>query len=265
MIQTHQVSALVLRYLLLNLRSAPRILEMIFWPMMDLLVWGFVTMYLIHANPDAPKFFVFLIGAMIFWDILYRSSQGVTMSFLEDVWSRNLLNVFVAPIRIREFIAATYVVGILKISFIVLVLTGMAYALYSYNLFEMGLYLAPFFASLMLMGWAMGMFTVGLVLRWGLAAEGLAWGIPFLVQPISAVFYPLDILPAWIQPFALAVPSTHVFEGMREVIRTGAMSPRYLGIAFGLNLLYLAAAGIFFRCMFNVAREKGLLVKLATQ
>jgi ABC-2 type transport system permease protein len=102
-------------------------------------------------------------------------------------------------------------------------------------------------------------------MRWGQSAEALAWGIPFLIQPVAAVFYPLDVLPKWIQPLSLSIPATHVFEGMRQVLNGKGLSPHHLVWAFGLNVLYLIAAAAFFRWMFDVARQKGLLAKLGTQ
>lgn len=254
----------MLRYTFLYTRSMPRVLEMFFWPVMDLVVWGLVTQYLESGPFKVPGFIKFFIGAMIFWDILYRAQQGVTLSFLEDVWSRNLLNIFVAPIRLSEFVVATYLVGLVRILITVAVLIAMA-LLYDFNLFVLGWTLVPLFANLLLMGWAMGMITTGLITRWGQAAEALAWGIPFLVQPFCAVFYPLETLPIWLRPVALAIPATHVFEGMRAVLAGHGLALSSLAIAFGLNALYLALAGMFFSHMFNKAREKGLLAKLGTQ
>jgi ABC-2 type transport system permease protein len=260
-----RVRALVLRYTFLYTRSVPRVMEMFFWPVMDLLVWGFVTSYLLRFKTGLPAAITFLIGAMIFWDILYRSQQGVTISFLEDIWARNLLNIFVAPIRVSEFIAATYVVGFVKILVTVAILVTLAYTLYSFNLFDLGYSLIPLFVNLLLMGWAIGMVTTALIMRWGQSAEALAWGIPFLIQPVSAVFYPLSILPKWIQPVALGIPATHVFEGMRQVLRGEGLSAHHLVWAFALNVAYLIAAAAFFRAMFEYARKKGLLAKLGTQ
>lgn len=210
-----RIRALVLRYTFLYTRSVPRVAEMFFWPVMDLLVWGFITVYLMRMQNRVPATVTFLLGSMIFWDILYRAQQAVTISFLEDIWARNLLNIFVAPIRVSEFIAATYVVGFVKILITVAILAGLAAWLYSWNLFQMGFSLIPLFANLLLMGWAVGMVTTALIMRWGQSAEALAWGIPFLIQPVAAVFYPLDVLPGWLQPVALCIPATHVFEGMR--------------------------------------------------
>jgi ABC-2 type transport system permease protein len=260
-----RVRALALRYTFLYTRSVPRVAEMFFWPVMDLLVWGFLTVYLLRVENHVPAMFTFLLGSMIFWDILYRAQQAVTISFLEDIWARNLLNIFVAPVRIGEFIAATYVVGFVKILITVAVLASLAWWLYSWNLFQMGIALVPLFANLLLMGWAVGMVTTALIMRWGQSAEALAWGIPFLIQPVSAVFYPLDVLPAWLHPISLSIPATHVFEGMRQVLAGKGLSAYHLIWAFGLNFVYLIAAGLFFRWMFGIARQKGLLAKLGTQ
>ena len=132
------VRALVLRYTFLYTRSVPRVAEMFFWPVMDLLVWGFLTVYLQRLGHAVPAMITFLLGSMIFWDILYRAQQAVTISFLEDIWARNLLNIFVSPIRVSEFVAATYVVGFVKTTIISLVLAGLALRFYHFNLFGWG-------------------------------------------------------------------------------------------------------------------------------
>ena len=261
-----RINALLLRYLLLYRQSWTRIMEIFFWPVMDLLVWGFLTAYLLKiGSNNVPALITFLIGSMIFWDLLYRAQQSVTISFLEDVWARNLLNIFVAPVTISEFLTATFALGIIKVLINGIVLAALAWLLYAFNIFQLGFTLIPFVLSLMLMGWAMGMVTVALIMRWGHAAEALAWGIPFLVQPLSAVFYPVSVLPVWLQPIAWALPSTYVFEGMRQVLATGIVPWHMFWWSRGLNAVYLIAAAVFFRYMFGVVREKGLLAKLGME
>ncbi|MBI5685512.1 MAG: ABC transporter permease [Verrucomicrobia bacterium] len=261
-----RITALLLRYLLLYRQSWTRIMEIFFWPVMDLLVWGFLTSYLLQVgSSQVPALITFLIGSMIFWDLLYRAQQSVTISFLEDVWARNLLNIFVAPVTIGEFLTATFALGIIKVLVNGLVLALLAWALYAFNIFQLGFTLIPFVLSLMLMGWAMGMVTVALIMRWGHAAEALAWGIPFLVQPLSAVFYPVSVLPVWLHPIAWALPSTYVFEGMRQVLATGQAPWRMFWWSLGLNLVYLIASGVFFRHIFGIVRQKGLLAKLGME
>jgi ABC-2 type transport system permease protein len=260
-----RIWALILRYTFLLRRSPPRQIEILFWPLMELLVWGFLTLYLRELNPGGANAMSFLLGAMIFWDVLFRAQQGVTLSFLEDIWSRNLLNVFISPVSRVEFAVSTSLVGLIKTTFIIFVLWLVALLFYGFNLGTIGAHLPPLLANLFLMGWSLGLFTTGLILRWGQAAENLAWAVPFLIQPISAVFYPVSVLPLWLQPVAWALPSTYVFEGMRAVLQGGHIPAVYLVKAFGLNLVFLALAAAFFAWMFEHAREHGLLAKIGTQ
>jgi ABC-2 type transport system permease protein len=259
----HRISGLILRYRYLYSRSTFRLLDLFFWPTMDLLVWGFLTTYMMRVNGTMPAAVTFLIGAIIFWDVLYRSQQAVAVSFLEDIWSSNLLNIFIAPIRISEFIAATYCVGLFQAIIVVVLTSTMAFFFYSFNIFTIGVGLVPYLINLLLMGWWMGMITTALIIRWGHSAEALAWAVPYLVQPVAAVFYPVTVLPAWLQPVAWCMPATHVFEGMRAAIRGEPLDPMRLVWAFGLNVFYMILCAWFFRKMFDIARNRGLLAKIA--
>lgn len=260
------LSALVLRYVFLYTRNPIRFVELIFWPLVDLLMWGFLTIYLKkHGAGDFPSAISFLIGGMILWDVLFRSQQGVAISFLEDVWTRNLLNVFVAPVRTVEYVAATCVVGILRVLVTLVVLVVVAAAAYQFHLTDLGFALLPFLANLMIFGWFLGMISTALIMRWGQAAESLAWAVPFFIQPIAAVFYPVSVLPSWLQPFALALPCTPVFEGMRAVLSGQGMPWAMLQSAVILNLIWGTAAGLFFAANLRYVRKTGLLVKVATQ
>lgn len=262
----HTVSALVLRYVFLYTRNPVRFVELIFWPLVDLLVWGFLTVYLQKQGAGGfPAAITFLIGAMILWDVLFRSQQGVAISFLEDVWTRNLLNVFVAPVRTVEYVAATCVVGVLRVAVTLVVLTIVAAFAYHFNLGSLGFALLPFLANLILFGWFLGMISTALIMRWGQAAESLAWAVPFFIQPLAAVFYPVSVLPAWLQPAAMALPCTPVFEGMRAVLAGNPMPWANMSHALSLNLVWGAVAGWFFAANLRHVRKTGLLVKVATQ
>jgi ABC-2 type transport system permease protein len=255
-----RIGALVLRYLYLYRRSVARLMGVLFWPVMDLLVWGFLTSYL--ERFAAPAAVTFLIGAVIFWDIFYSAQQAITLSITEDIWARNILNLFVAPVRTWELLVATSLIGVIRATVSAASLAILARVFYGFPLLAMGLPLVPFYFSLLLFGWAMGMFTMALVLRFGQAAEALIWGIPFLIQPLSAVFYPVRVLPEWLQPIARALPSTWVFEGMRDALTTGRVDPRTLTLAVGLNAVYLALGAAFFGWMLGRVREKGYLARL---
>src|SRR5262249_26937160 len=140
----------------------------------------------------------------------------------------------------------------------------LAAACYSFNILSMGVILLPLLANLLVMGWSIGLMTTALILRFGHQAEALAWAIPFLIQPLCAVFYPVSVLPAWLQPLAWTMPATHIFEAMRQVLAGQALDANYLIYATALNVLYMIIAGWFFNFMFDQARKHGLLAKLAT-
>jgi ABC-2 type transport system permease protein len=258
-----RIGALLLRYLYLYRRSAARLMGILFWPVMDLLVWGFLTSYL--EKLAAPSAVVFLLGAVVFWDIFYSAQQAITLSITEEIWARNILNIFVAPVRTWELLVATSLIGVFRATVSAGILAILARLFYGFPLFAIGLPLVPFYFSLLLFGWAMGMFTMALVLRFGQAAEALIWGIPFLIQPISAVFYPLAVLPPWLQAIAKALPSTHVFEGMRSALKTGHVDGGTLFAAVALNVVYLAGSAGFFAWMLGRVREKGYLSRLGME
>ncbi len=259
------VLALVTRYVLLYTRNPVRLVELFFWPIVQLLVWSFLTTYLQTQGSGAfPKVITFLIAAIILWDALFRSQQGVAISFLEDVWTRNLLNVFAAPVRMTEYLAATFVVGLLRVFVTSVVMIAIAWIGYHFNLFQFNVALIGFYGNLMIFGWTLGIFVTAMILRWGHGAESLAWAIPFMIQPISAVFYPISALPAWVQPVSLAFPPAHVFEGMRHILSEGTVDWTPIAVALGLNLIYLFAAGAVFAYTLRVAKKKGLLVKVSS-
>jgi ABC-2 type transport system permease protein len=258
----HRILALVNRHLMLYKRSPQRLMEIVYWPLLDLMVWGFITMYLARYKEGLPAFVTFFLGALILWDILFRAQQGICISFLEEIWSRNLLNLFVSPLRISEFLASTMLVSLIKVIGAAIMTIGLAYLFYSFNLFMIGLSLVPFVINLVITGWAIGIFTTAIILRYGQEAEVLAWGLAFLFQPVSAVFYPISVLPPFLQTIAKGIPAAHVFEGMRAVIETKNFPLTELYWAAGLNVLYLAVAILFFNGMFRIVKMKGLLVRV---
>jgi ABC-2 type transport system permease protein len=261
-----RVWVMVLRYVFIYRRSPIRLIEVLFWPTMSLLVWGFITTFIQRsAEGGLPRFITFLIGAMIGWDILFRAQQGVSLSFLEDVWARNLLNIFCAPVRLIEYVFATFLFGLLRVSVTLMVLSALAWLLYHFNFFALGVALIPFIANLLVLGLSIGIISIAIILRYGHGAEPFAWALPFLLQPFSAVFYPVSVLPEVMQKVAWAIPCTYVFEGMREVIGAGTIPWDNLAWAAGLNLIYLAAAMGLLLHMFNVARDRGLLGKWGMQ
>lgn len=259
------LGSIALRYFWLYTRHPIRVVELVFFPLMQLLVWGFLTRFLqTQAGGDFPQFITFLVGAIILWDALFRSQQGVSISFLEDVWTRNLLNIFAAPVRTAEYVGAMFLVGFSRVTFTGLILSVIAIVAYQFNIYDFQWALVPFYANLMIFGWSLGLISVSLILRFGHGAEGLAWAIPFMMQPVSCVFYRLIDLPAWLQPVALALPSTHVFEGMRAVIMAAPFPTGSMLAALALNGVFLGLSLALLNYMLRSARRRGFLVKVTS-
>jgi len=261
-LRSHRIAALFMRHIYLFRRSLPRLMEVVYWPLLDLLVWGFITVYLAQYRENLPGFITFFIGALILWDILFRSHQGISVSFLEDVWAKNLLNLFASPLSYSEYIFALMLVSVVKLVTVATIMAALAWILYSFNIFLIGVSLIPFVLNLVIMGWAIGIITTALILRFGQEAEVLAWALGFLFMPVSAVFYPVSVLPLFLKTLARFVPASHVFEGMRGVISSGVFPLEELLWSSGLNAVYILGAFLFFRWNFIVVKRKGLLVRI---
>lgn len=258
----HRVGALILRHLYLYRRSLPRIMEIFYWPFLDLVIWGFITLYLARYQSEVPGFVTFFLGALILWDVLFRSQQGITITFLEELWARNLMNLFASPLKPSEFLAATMAMSVMKVTVVSIVLGGCALVFYSYNVLIIGLWLIPFVLNLVVSGWIIGVFTTSLIMRFGQEAEVLAWSMVFLFQPISCVFYPMDVLPQWLKAIAWANPAAHIFEGMRAVLTSGEAPLSSLVWAVGLNGVLLVGVVVWFYRTIAYCKDQGLLVRV---
>lgn len=258
----HRIMALIARHLYLYRRSLSRIMEIFYWPFLDLVIWGFITLYLARYQSQVPGFVTFFLGALILWDMLFRSQQGITISFLEELWARNLMNLFASPMKPSEFLTATMAMSVMKVTVVSIIMTGCALLFYSYNILIVGVWLMPFVLNLVITGWIIGVFTTSLIMRFGQEAEVLAWSMVFLFQPISCVFYPMEVLPTWLQMIAWANPAAHIFEGMRAVLGTGASPIGNLAWAVGLNVTLLVGVVTWFYRTVAYCKDQGLLVRI---
>jgi len=262
-----RIWGMVYRHLALFRRSWPRVVELMYWPVLQMVVWGFVTAYVAGAGQGtaantATLVAGALLGGVLLWEVALRSQMGFAISFLEEIWSRNLGHVFVSPLRPWELVAALVCMSAIRMLTGVLPAVLLAWLLYGFGLFALGPVVVLFFAALMMMGWAVALGVTALILRHGAGAESLAWSVLFGLAPISAVFYPVSILPTWLQPVALATPSAHVFEGMRVALLEGRVAWAHLGWAFALDLAWIAALGWVFMRQFHQAREQGALLTI---
>ncbi len=258
----HRVGAMVLRHAYLLRTSWPRLFEMMYWPSIQVILWGFITQFLMTNSSYIAQAAGLLVSAVLLWDVLFRGQLGFSLSFLEEVWSRNLANLSVSPLRPTEFLAALMTMSLIRTLIGVLPATGIAILFYDISVFQMGPPLLGFFTCLLVMGWAIGMMVCALILRVGLGAESTAWLAIFLLAPVSCIYYPVEVLPGWLQPVAWALPTAPVFEGMRAILLEGSFRADLLAHAVALNLLYLAIGAALFLYSFHVARKRGLLLQV---
>ncbi|MBK8907193.1 MAG: ABC transporter permease [Rhodospirillales bacterium] len=256
-----RVFAVFLRHMYVLRRSWPRILDMAYWPTVQMILWGFVTTFFMGHSSWVAEAAGVLISAVLLWDILFRSNLGVSLTFLEEMWSRNFGQLFASPLRPIEMIAAMTLLSLARTLIGVTPAALLALPLFDVWVFSLGLPLVAFFASLLVFGWSIGLIVSALVLRLGLGAENLAWVAIFAVAPISGIYYPIETLPAWLQPVAWTLPSAYVFEGMRSVLFHSAFRIDLLLGALMLNVVHLCAAIVFFLYMFRIARRRGLLLQ----
>ena len=258
----NRIGAMVRRYWYLLRSSWPRILDLIYWPMLQMLMWGFLQKYIAQSG---GSFFAqaggVLIGALLLWDILFRGQLGFSYSFLEELYSRNLGNLMMSPLRPVELVVTLMIVSLLRLAIGVIPVSLAAIWFFDFNLWGLGLALAIFFVNLILTSWSLGIFINGLLLRNGLGAEGLVWTFMFVMLPLCCVYYPVAVLPPWLQHVAWALPPTYVFEGMRALVTDHVLRVDLMAQAFAFNIVLFAIASFAFVRLLESARANGKLIQ----
>ncbi|CAA7618525.1 ABC-type multidrug transport system, permease component [Candidatus Terasakiella magnetica] len=257
-----RIGGLCLRHLYILKGSWPRLLEMAYWPTINVVMWGFTSRFFAQHSSWVADAGGILIGAVLLWDVMFRGNLGVALSFLEEMWSRNLGHLSVSPLRPMELVAAMLCMSFVRTLIGVLPATLIAIPLYHYSIFDLGLPLIAFWVNLMVSGWAMGLLVSSLVLRFGLGAESLAWVLIFAVAPLAGIYYPISTLPEILQVVAWALPPAHVFEGMRSIMLGHGLRTDLLVSAMALNAAYLVLGSVVFLRVWQGARIRGALLNV---
>jgi ABC-2 type transport system permease protein len=257
-----RIRAMLYRHACLLLGSWPRLLDLVYWPSVQMILWGFITLFLVGKSGWVAQAAGVFLSAVLLWDTLFRGQLGVSLCFLEELYARHLGHLFVSPLRPAELVAANFLVSLVRVLIGVGGASLLAIPLFHFSIVgTLGWTLIPFFAVLMLFGWAIGLIIAGLVIRLGLGAETLAWAAIFFIQPFSAVYYPVDVLPASVRWISYLLPSTPVFEGMRTVLHEHRFDWALFGQAVGVLAVWVLAAAIAFTLLFHDARRRGLLLQ----
>jgi ABC-2 type transport system permease protein len=260
-ISARRIATMIRRHWYLLTSSWPRVLELIYWPALQLLTWGFLQIYIAQNAGFFARAGGTFIGAVILWDILFRGQLGFSISFLEEMWARNIGNLMMSPLKPIEFVLSLMVMSVVRLAIGIVPVTLLAIAFFGFNLYGLGLALAAFFCNLILTSWAVGIAVSGLVLRNGLGAESLAWTVMFLLLPLCCVYYPTTVLPDWLAVIAWMLPPTYVFEGMRALMIGHEFRADLMLTALAINAVLFTGATFIFMALLRSAQRNGSLVQ----
>jgi len=257
-----RIHAMLLRHYYVLRGSPSRLIEIIYWPTIQMVLWGFISQFLAHQNATPLNYALgTFLGAVLLWDFLFRSQIGVSLSFLEEVWARNLGHLFVSPLRPYEWWVSMVLASLVRALLGMVPAALLAIPFYGFSVFGLGLPVLFLFLNLMFMGWWLGFLITAILIKAGPGAESLAWALTFFLAPLCAVYYPVSVLPTWLQPVSRALPGSHVFEGLRALVQHGYVDVHHIFSAFGLNCLYMVISVSFLQFSFNNARKAGTLLQ----
>jgi ABC-2 type transport system permease protein len=256
-----RIRSIARRHYYVMLRSPHRLFDVTIWPLVDVILFGSIGAFIAGNENAGARAFGYLLGGVVLWHVIYQAQIAVSTGFLEETWSRNLLNLMITPVREWEYVAGTALFGLVKLFLGTGLVAVTALLLFSFDVTNLGLGLVPIGAILLTVGWLIALFVIGFVLRFGSGAEALAWGIMFVVMPLSGVFYPVDALPDMVRPLALVLPTTYAFDAMRTLLDGDGIDWGTIGIAAASTVALTAAALLFLVRMLRLFRARGFITR----
>lgn len=256
-----RVRAIARRHAYVLARSPHRLFDVTLWPLVDVLLFGSLGVFVSHDRGTQSIVFAYLLSGIVLWHVVYQSQIALSTGLLEETWSRNMLNLMVTPMSELEYALGVVLFGMVKLAIGVGVAAATAAAFYAFDVTTLGWDVLLIVAVLLLVGWVIALFVIGIVLRFGSGAEALAWGVLFMVMPLSGVFYPTRALPAFLQPLAVALPTTHAFAAGRALLDHQGLKWGQLGIAGLSTLGLLVAAVAFVVAMLGLFRKRGYITR----
>ena len=257
-----RIYGLFLRHFFLIKSSLPRVLDLIYWPTIQIILWGFISKFFTTYSDYYNNTVGVILTCAILYDFLFRSSISFNMLFLEEIWSRNFTNLFIAPLRISEIIISLIFTALIRTLIGLVPAIILTSPLFGISILNLGVPLFFLFLSLYIFGITLGLFVSSGLLRYGPAFENIAWSSLFLLAPLGCIYYPIEILPEFFQNLARALPLVYIFEETRHILVDNVVNYGSIITAFKLNLIYLVAGIFLFYYSFSQARKKGSLINI---
>ena len=258
----NRIYGLFLRHFYLISRSFPRILDLIYWPSIQITLWGFISNFFAEHSTYYSGTIGVILSCAILYDFLFRTSIGFNMLFLEEIWSRNFTNLFIAPMKISEIIISLVFTALIRALIGLIPAILLTSPLFGISILKLGLPLAFLFLSLYIFGITLGVLVSAGLMRFGPSFENISWSTMFLLAPFGCIYYPVEILPSFFQSIAYALPLVYIFEETRNILVNGMVNYGNILNALYLNGLYLFIAIIVFYYSFDKARDKGTLINI---
>ena len=258
----NKIFALSLRHIYLIKGSFPRILDLIYWPTIQIFLWGFISKFFTLNSSLYENTVGIILSAAILYDFLFRSSISYNMMFLEEIWSRNFTNLFIAPIRISEIIAALTLTAIFRTLIGLVPAALLAIPFFGVSIFKIGTPLIFLLITLYIFGVTLGLLVTSGLIRFGPSFENIAWASLFFLAPLGCIYYPIEILPNWLQIIAKLLPLVHIFEEMRNILIYDIVNYSQILKAILISCLYFMTGIIFFYLSYNGAKNRGTLINM---
>lgn len=258
MIRSNMLYALFLRHLYPLQRDFDLLSDLIYWPIIDTLLWGITGQWLGQATSDGARIVLALLTGLLLWNVIWRAQAEVSRNLMDEIWNNNLVNLFSTPLSVLEWLIAVVLLSMVKTFVTVALLSPVMFVLYQINVFALGAWMPVFFLGATMTGWWVGFVSAGIVLRYGPKVQTVIWTLPGMLLPFSAIYFPVSQLPTWAQWVSAIVPTSYIFEAMRAVLVGMPVDWAQLGLSFGLNGLYLCCALWFFARSFRYSLSLGL-------
>ena len=258
----NKVYGLSLRHFYLIKSSFPRILDLIYWPSIQIFLWGFISKFFTLSSSYYNNTVGVILSAAILYDFLFRSSISYNMMFLEEIWSRNFTNLFISPIKIKEIIAALTLTAIVRTLIGMVPAALLAIPLFGVSIFKIGLPLIALLLSLYIFGITLGLLVTSGLIRFGPSFENIAWASLFFLAPLGCIYYPIEILPQWLQIIAKILPLVHIFEEMRNILINDIISYTQILLAIAISVFYFMLGIAVFYISYAGAKTRGTLINV---
>jgi ABC-2 type transport system permease protein len=249
------------RHFLVLWRNPARWFDIGVWPLFDVLLWGSLGAFVAQENDASRAATPYLLAGIMLFHVLFQSQVGIATGFMEETWSRNLLNLLTTPLTEAEYAAGLALFSLVKSTLAMLSVSLVAVAFYGFGLGEVGWSLVPIVFVLLAVGFSVALVNIGLMLRFGQAAEIFTWGINFLLLAVSGVFNPTSALPGALQPLSRVLPTTYVFGAARAVLDGGAVPWGDLGRGFAGATVAIGLAYLFVVRMLATFRRQGYVTR----